>query len=214
MNNTSSTDPYLVSDVLENPLESSKQKRQPRRFINPLDYIINAIAARVGGPRREKEVARFLRFATVGASGAVLDISLVYILQATILPPLPGTYNVILATGIAFITAVISNFTWTRLWVYPDSRSKSIRRQLATFTTISTIGGVTRTIWIEATHNFLGELLLPVALPFIQILRPNYIPGPLASGKLGTLVALIIALVIVMLWNFFANRYWTYNDIQ
>lgn len=195
-------------------MDSPKQKRQPRRFHNPLDYIISVIASRVGGPRRQKEVERFLRFAIVGASGAVIDISLVYILQATILPPLPGTPNVILATGIAFITAVISNFTWTRLWVYPDSRSKSVRRQLATFTTISVIGGVTRTIWISVTHSFLGETLLPAALPFIQIVRPNYIPGPLATEKFGTLVALMIALVMVMLWNFFANRYWTYNDIQ
>jgi putative flippase GtrA len=203
MSETSTSESYLSSN------EASS-----RRFRNPLDYPIAAIAERSGNPQRQKEVARFLRFALVGISGAVIDISLVYMLQATILPPIPGTINVIIATAIAFITAVVSNFTWTRLWVYPDSRSKSIRRQLAMFTMISVIGGVTRTAWIAFSHSFIGELLMPAALPFIQIFRPGYVPGPLATEKLGTLIALLIAMVIVMLWNFFANRYWTYNDIQ
>jgi putative flippase GtrA len=203
MSETSTTDPYLRSP-----------EKSARRIKNPLDYPINAIAARSGSPQRQKEVARFLRFALVGISGAVIDISLVYVLQATILPPIPGTINVILATAIAFVTAVVSNFTWTRLWVYPDSRSKSIRRQLAMFTMISVIGGVTRTAWIAFSHSFIGVLMMPLALPFIQLFRPGYDPGPLATEKLGTLVALLIAMVIVMLWNFFANRYWTYNDIQ
>jgi putative flippase GtrA len=27
-------------------------------------------------------------------------------------------------------------------------------------------------------------------------------------------MTLAVAVVIVMLWNFFVNRYWTYNDVQ
>ncbi|MFN2216601.1 MAG: hypothetical protein ACK2TS_06620, partial [Anaerolineales bacterium] len=27
-------------------------------------------------------------------------------------------------------------------------------------------------------------------------------------------LTLAIAILIVMLWNFFANRYWTYNDVN
>lgn len=119
-----------------------------------------------------------------------------------------------IVTAIAFCTAVLSNFIWTRLWVYPDSRSRSVRRQLALFAFISTVGGVGRTVWITVTHSFIGTLILPLALPFIRIIRPHYEPGPLAAEKLGTLAALMIAMVVVMLWNFFANRYWTYNDVQ
>jgi hypothetical protein len=60
----------------------------------------------------------------------------------------------------------------------------------------------------------IGQLALPLALPFIRIFRPWYNPGPLAAEKLGTMISLLIAMVIVMLWNFFANRYWTYNDVS
>ena len=27
-------------------------------------------------------------------------------------------------------------------------------------------------------------------------------------------ITLAIAVIIVMFWNFFANRYWTYNDVD
>jgi putative flippase GtrA len=151
--------------------------------------------------------------------GAVIDLGLVYLLQATVLPPNPNPnngidLNVSLATAIGFFTAVISNFIWTRLWVYPDSRSRSARRQLAMFTLISVTGGVCRTVWVTLTHSFIGQVALPIALPFIQIVRPGYLPGPVAAEKLGTIVSQMIAMVVVMLWNFFANRYWTYNDVE
>ncbi|MCL4255840.1 MAG: GtrA family protein, partial [Anaerolineae bacterium] len=35
-----------------------------------------------------------------------------------------------------------------------------------------------------------------------------------AEEKLGTIIAQMIAMVVVMLWNFFANRYWTYRDVK
>lgn len=191
-----------------------------RSFRNPLDIPIEAAARRFGdGGKRSREIARFLRFAVVGISGAVIDLGLVFLLQWTILPPSSDPsvvfdLNVALATGIAFTTAVISNFIWTRLWVYPDSRSRSMRRQLAIFAFISIVGGVGRTLWVTLTHSFVGELLFPAFLPFAQFFRPEYIPGPVASEKVGTIATQMFAMVIVMLWNFFANRLWTYNDVE
>jgi hypothetical protein len=37
--------------------------------------------------------------------------------------------------------------------------------------------------------------------------------GAEAAIVVGHNAALAIAIGIVMLWNYFANRYWTYNDI-
>ena len=31
---------------------------------------------------------------------------------------------------------------------------------------------------------------------------------------LGESIAWALAVVIVMFWNFFVNRYWTYNDVD
>jgi len=181
---------------------------------NPLDLPISAIANRFG--ERSKEVERFLKFATVGAIGAVIDAGTLFILQATILAPVDPSKDVkvVIASTIAFLAAVISNFTWNRYWTYPDSRSRSMRRQLVQFATINFIGWVGRSIWLTTAYTGLGALLMPLLLPEIQIFRPGYIPSASAEAKVGTMAAWLIGVVIIMIWNFLANRYWTYNDVD
>lgn len=178
---------------------------------NPLDALILRVAGRFG--EKSREVERFLKFAFVGVIGAVVDFGTLFILQASVLPP-SSTVSVILATTLAFVAAIISNFTWNRFWTYPDSRTRSVRRQLAQFTFISVIGWLGRTVWITVSYLWLGALLMPVLLPEIRLLRPDYVPSPTAEAKLGTIAAQVIGVVIVMFWNFFANRYWTYNDVH
>jgi putative flippase GtrA len=186
-------------------------------FRNPLDVVIHAIASRFG--EKAKEVERFLKFLVVGLMGAIIDFGTVAILQATVLPPADGSgqrlaANVAIATTIAFLAAVLSNFIWNRLWTYPDSRSRSARRQLALFTFISFVGWFGRTIWIQVSYHTLGLLFMEPLLPIIHIFRPMYVPSPAADDKLGTLIAMGIGVVVVMFWNFFANRFWTYNDVS
>ena len=178
---------------------------------NPLDRAIVALASRSG--ERAREVERFLRFSVVGVIGAVVDLGTLTLLQATLLPP-TSDFRVQLATGTGFIVAVLNNFLWNRYWTYPDSRSRSVRRQLAQFTLVNAVGLVVRTILISVTYASLGNLLLPAALPFIRFWRPGYEPSYTAEAKVGTTAAWVIAVIVVMLWNFFVNRYWTYSDVD
>lgn len=178
----------------------------------PIDGIIRR-AANLFGQKRAKEMERFLRFAVVGASGAVIDLGLVFLLQQTILPPTRGLTAAI-ASGIAASTAVLSNFIWTRYWVYPESRSRSMRRQLAMFTTVSLIGLVFRFIWVLFTAFPIGSFLTPIMAPLIQNLSGSFKMNEFTEARIGTMVSQLIAMVIVMLWNFFANRHWTYNDVR
>jgi putative flippase GtrA len=187
---------------------SSTEKRSVR---NPLDIFIIAIARRFGS--RSKEVERFLKFAIVGALGAFIDFGLVFILQATIFPP-ANDLNVIIATTLGFVSAVLSNFTWNRFWTYPDSRTRPIKKQLTQFAFINTVGWTMRTIWVKTVYLTLGHFLMPIMLPVIQIFRAGYTPTEHGEAKLGTMSALLMGVVVVMVWNFFANRYWTYNDVD
>ncbi len=182
---------------------------------NPLDGAILAVSARFGD--KSKEVERFLKFAVVGVIGAIIDSGTLILLQATVLPPTlqePVDWNVAVAQTIAFVAAILSNFTWNRLWTYPDSRSRSMRRQLALFTFISLVGWVARTIWITTAHQAVGAFMMPILLPEIQLFRPGYIPTAVAISKLGTMVTWLVGVVVVMIWNFVANRLWTYNDVE
>jgi putative flippase GtrA len=153
------------------------------------------MTAIISNPR---ERTRFLKFAVVGIIGAVVDFGVANLLRRGF-----GT-SLGLAGTISFICAIISNFTWNRYWTYPDSRSKPILKQLAQFSAISVAGLVIRIPILALLEPVLRNLFsrLPFALPFFDV------------GFYADNVTLAIAVVIVMFWNFFVNRYLTYNDVR
>lgn len=193
--------------------EVAVDERPAHALRTPIDGIIRAVARRSGPPARAKEIERFLRFAVVGASGAVIDLGLLFLLQQTIIPPTRGL-TVALASGIAFFTAVISNFIWTRWWVYPESRSRSMRRQLAMFTTVSVIGGAFRLVWMAFMAFPIGHAVTTLLEPVIKAVTGTFEVNRFTEARIGSIVAQLIAMIVVMLWNFFANRHWTYNDVE
>ena len=144
------------------------------------------------------ERKRFMKFVVVGLVGAIVDFG-VFNLLSTILHVNPN-----LAQVVSFCTAVASNFLWNRFWTYPDSRSKSLRRQGAQFTLVNAIGLLIRTPIFAALEPFLGSEFQVLGAPKYG-LNPNF---------LGHNLALAVAVIVVMLWNFFVNRYWTYSDVD
>ncbi len=185
-----------------------------RALTTPLDGLIIAVARRVGGGKA-KEVERFIKFAFIGVLGFLIDFGALFLLQSSVLPPVDHLdqrlpVNVAIATTISFVLAVTSNYTWNRLWTYPDSRSYSIRRQLTQFTIVSVIGWIARTVWITVTYVSSGVL----STSLIRLFVSTYQPGLLDEHKLGTMVAQFIGVMVVMLWNFVANRLWTFNDVD
>lgn len=147
-----------------------------------------------------KERTRFIRFAIVGAIGAVIDFGVFNLLTNFV--DIFKT-NAVWASVISFILAVISNFTWNRIWTYPDSRNKSFSRQLTQFVTVSVIGLLIRTPLFAWLEKILTESLTG---------RWNF--EPLTPVFVAHNISLAIVILIIMLWNFFANRYWTYNDVE
>lgn len=146
-----------------------------------------------------RERHRFLRFAVVGVIGAVIDFgvanSLIKVFHA----------RLVVAGTISFICAILSNFTWNRYWTYPDSRSKPIARQLTQFIIINAMGLLIRVPilrYLEPPMERLAERFGIQLLPYID------------SKTVGDNFTLALAVIIVMFWNFFANRYWTYSDVE
>lgn len=188
--------------------EAADAARRNHRLTTPVDGLIVELSQRVGRGKA-KEIERFIKFAFVGALGFVIDVGAVIILQNTLLPP-ENDQNVLLANSIGFVLAVCSNFIWNRVWTYPDSRSNSIRRQLTQFGIVSVIGLVIRNLWISGAYERLGQL----STTLIQGVFADYAPDLLDQNKLGTTIALVIGVLIVMIWNFVANRFWTYSDVS
>jgi putative flippase GtrA len=145
-----------------------------------------------------QERSRFMRFAVVGTIGAVVDFGtmnlLTILLQMAFIP----------ASVVSFGAAVCSNFLWNRFWTYPDSRSKAVGQQVGQFLIISVIGLLIRTPilhWLETN-------LMPL---LAEVLPSGF---PVSARFMAHNLALAVAVLVVMMWNFFANRYWTYNDVS
>ncbi len=148
----------------------------------------------------KKERTRFFRFISVGAIGAVVDFGIMNLFSKLFNMPLTA------AGTISFVCAIISNFFFNRIWTYPDSRSRSITRQLTMFFVVNVAGLAIRLPILHYLEPPMLNLSGRIA-PFIPFIT-------LTSGFIGKNLTLAVAVSIVMLWNFFINRYWTYNDVD
>lgn len=154
-------------------------------------YFVN-YAGRFG--INPKEAERFLKFLIVGTVGFVVDFGMLTLLVELFHAP------TLLANVVSFSAAVMSNFTFNRLWTYPDSRSKTLWSQLGQFWMVSIVG-----LGINTLILFLLES------PFDALFSDA---GVAALVDRGYIPAKMVATVAVLFWNFFINRYWTYNDID
>ena len=144
-----------------------------------------------------RERTRFLRFAVVGVVGAIVDFGVANGLRVF-------GIRLVIAGTISFIAAILSNFLWNRYWTYPDSRSKPVFHQLMQFSMVSAAG-------------------LAIRIPVLALLEPKilsivqgfpYSVPILSAQQLSDNITLAVAVIIVMFWNFFINRYWTYSDVE
>lgn len=144
-----------------------------------------------------REHKRFVKFAIVGAVGSLIDIGVMNLMTQVFHMAL------VLGGSISFVCAVTNNFFGNRYWTYPDSRSKPVHHQLGMFTLVNAIG-------IAIRIPILKYVEPPLARLFESLAHISYN----AADAIAKNVTLILAIGVVMLWNFFINRYWTYNDIE
>lgn len=145
----------------------------------------------------KKERSRFFKFAVVGAVGSIIDIGIMNLLTQVFHFPL------VIGGSISFICAVVNNFLGNRYWTYPESRSRRIRYQFAMFLVVNAIGIAIRIPILKFVE--------PPLIVFFEGMSNFSLDVADAIAKNATL---LLAIGVVMLWNFFANRYWTYNDVD
>jgi putative flippase GtrA len=152
----------------------------------------------------QREIIRFFKFSAVGTLGAVVDFGLLNLLvQLVGLPKVP-------AKACSFTAAVFSNFVWNRLWVYPETRGEPLRKQFVQFFVVNLAGlAINMTIFYVSDHWLLGEVGLlagPVGALALVIGMTHF--------TLALNGANVIATVVVLFWNFFVNRRWTFRHVE
>jgi putative flippase GtrA len=175
----------------------------------PIDGLIRFVASKLSAisGKREKEWERFLKFACVGVLGAVIDLGVSSLLLQTILDA-RELIQLLTAATISFVAAVMSNFFWNRYWTYPDSRSRSLQQQLVLFGLVSLSGWIGRTIWLTLTKDLFSDL----ALNLVHVV--HFPIDDRMAATIGGMIAILLGIFVVMIWNFFVNRKITYNDVD
>ena len=141
-----------------------------------------------------KEFARFGKFLVVGLIGFVIDFGTSNVLKR--LGVLPEV-----AQAISFSVATLSNFAWNYFWIYPEAKQQNVMKKVGQFILVSVIGLLIRTPIFSLVY-FLDQ-------PVVNGLNLNHLPIDLAfNGALAT------AVIVLLFWNFFINRYWTYREVK
>jgi len=156
--------------------------------MNVMDEILALVESTPIGARISiKELKRFIKFSIVGTSGAVVDFSILNLMI------LVFGWPKIWANALSFSCAVLNNFTWNRLWTFPESKERKVHGQLAQFALVSITG-----LMINET----------IFLSLSRVLAPHF------GNVIGYNLAKVIATLLVLVWNFNANRRFTYRGIE
>ena len=132
-----------------------------------------------------QEIKRFARFFLVGLSGTLLDFGILSGLK--LLAGMPT----LLANTISYSAGVINNFTLNRLWTFSESREKQWFVQFGQFVLINVLAVILNNLIVLGLERPLGALL--------HNPQHGYIPAKL------------VATGFVFLYNFAANRFWTFR---
>jgi putative flippase GtrA len=146
-----------------------------------LSKLVSSISVRNG------EITRFVKFGIVGTVGALVDFSVLNFLVLGL------GFAKEYANLISVTCAIFSNFTWNRLWTFPESRERPLHTQFGQFALVNVFGlAINQAVFIGADNLFFSTLF------------PHPVDYNLAKGT---------AIVVVLFWNFAINRKWTYKGI-
>lgn len=132
---------------------------------------------------------RFLKFGTVGASGTVVNLGLLYFAQEHIFTAVQQpVMRLNLSLALAIFFATLNNFFWNRLWTWADRKQHYNRPMLTQF------GQYTLACWLSIVLQAI----------FTNALAPHFY----------YLIANLIAVVLTSVLNFVVNDIWTFGRLK
>lgn len=124
-----------------------------------------------------KESKPFFKYAIVGITGTFIDLAALYLLVEY------GRMEVITASVISFLLAVVNNFILNKAWTF-QNKSTNYRKLFIKFLIVSIVG-----------------LLLTIVCMYILV----------HMAKIWYMFAKAITSIIVLTWNFLGNKFWTFR---
>jgi dolichol-phosphate mannosyltransferase len=167
---------YRMKNAKEVPISfESRYKGKTKMTVIQLRYFVKQL---ISAYSTKFDIKRFLQFGTVGITGII--VNLVILTAAVELKDIQ--YN--LAGVISFISAVVWNYGWNKLWVFRDSQIN----------------------WLSGLYKFLVVALLALGIKqfvmtsFVEVWQFNYI------------LAAILGIGAASIINFYGNKIWTFKN--
>lgn len=132
---------------------------------------------------KRKGVTQVAKFGVVGLSGTIIDLGIYNLLSILL------GVNIYFARTISFILAATNNYFLNRKWTF-RSTEKKVVRQYGQFFLVSAIGLCLNLLIMRLLQTFASRFSS-------EILRKN--------------IPVIIAIIIVFIWNYMANKMWTFK---
>ena len=133
-------------------------------------------------------IRQFVKFCIVGTTSFTIDVGISYAL----------TFGLhmwwVMAKTISFSLAVTNGFIWNRVWTFQAVGHRRRREQYGMFFAVNVVGyilnlGIMKSVFWVNTGQWRGQ-------------HPT---------KPVWLAATLLATVVVVFWNFFANKHWTFK---
>lgn len=137
---------------------------------------------------------RYFRFATVGASGTVVNIAVLYAMQEWVLPVVIASPDLRLSVALvaAIAVATVNNFAWNSLWTWADRLHAGDAPRLRTdVATGKRLFKYTLSCWLGMFIQYSLTLLLAAYMYY--------------------LVANVLSILLASVSNFLANDKWTFR---
>lgn len=148
-----------------------------------------AQSATMNGLMQRRGVRQFIKFCIIGFSSMIIDVGISYSLIYH------AGMNPTLAKAISFLVAVTNGFFWNTRWTFRGMGSGRRHEMYMKFLLVNCVGFVLNiTLFKSVLFFFTGR--------FIGQGRPDKLHFAVATG---------VAVICVSLWNFLANKKWTYN---
>jgi putative flippase GtrA len=144
------------------------------------------------GVMQRPVVRQFVKFCIIGFSSMIIDVGVAYVLTYRLPIHMYWAY----ARTISVILAATNGFIWNSMWTFRGMGSGARHEMYAKFMIVNAIG-------LALNLAIMRTVLFIVVAPH-QILHQ---PRP---DKFSWSIAMGFAVVIVSLWNFVANKKWTY----
>nr|WP_295771169.1 GtrA family protein [Rhodoferax sp.] len=141
---------------------------------------------------------RYIKFGIVGASGTVVNLTMLHFGHEFIFNNIEATYNKpYISLAVAIALATLNNFTWNRLWTWSD-RVKAEALAHANTAGLDGPSHLAREFGKYAAASGFGSGL-------------QYMLTLLLSSTMDYRLANVIAIVVASVSNFLANDKWTFK---